>query len=610
MTINPQTRIVVRHLSGSKVNQVEQIPLKDLHEITIGRDPSSGIAYDQRRDDVVSRQHAAIRIQNGDDKLSFRLADLNSSNGTLLNGEPVTGEVELAPEDTIELGRGGPRFTFDVQPRPDNLTARTRVMSAMDANATRTMSTAAADIGPNGKGTREIGAITGTRETAPGKPSVGKETVMRMLFQERQKSSRVWMSSIAAVIAVLIAAGGGLWWHNRTVADQLRREAAAEAQNARAAAERQASQQMTQQLGANARDIVTKYGDSTVVVNVQWRMYDRLTGLPLFHKVIALNQKKSSPQLYPAFIKLPNGRIVRWLTTSDGNRRNIAIGLSSSGSGFVVSDQGHILTNKHVAADWMTNFEEIGWKKNAAHQGYLVDYSDSAKKKVTFKIIQLDDIKNEQRKWIPEEGGYVFAEDIPVLIGGNLDNRRVFQGRNELLEVRFAGNRVSVQASLVRASTDADAALMKIDMSGLRPVELDQRDDDVDVGDRVMVLGYPGISAETFVRTSSVEVGRVGTGRVESVPEPTISEGIIQLKGRGYKEDGDVTILGSMGDTYQMSINSTGHGNSGGPVFNTKGQVVGLFTYGVNVAGDAAVTYAVPIKHGRALLNPQRATSN
>src|SRR5262249_702600 len=135
MTINPQTRIVVRHLSGSKVNQVEQIPLKDLHEITIGRDPSSGIAYYHRLDDVVSRQHAAIRIEDADGKPSFRLVDLNSSNGTLLNGEPVTGDVELAPEDTVELGRGGPRFTFDVQPRPDNLAARTRVMSTMDATA-------------------------------------------------------------------------------------------------------------------------------------------------------------------------------------------------------------------------------------------------------------------------------------------------------------------------------------------------------------------------------------------------------------------------------------------------------------------------------------------
>jgi S1-C subfamily serine protease len=65
-----------------------------------------------------------------------------------------------------------------------------------------------------------------------------------------------------------------------------------------------------------------------------------------------------------------------------------------------------------------------------------------------------------------------------------------------------------------------------------------------------------------------------------------------------------------MGDTYQMSINSTGAGNSGGPVFNTNGKVIGLFTYGRSFAGDATVTYAVPIRHGRALLNPQRSTAN
>jgi len=48
MAVNPETRIIIRHLSGSKINQVEQIPLKDLHEITIGRDPNASIAYDQK----------------------------------------------------------------------------------------------------------------------------------------------------------------------------------------------------------------------------------------------------------------------------------------------------------------------------------------------------------------------------------------------------------------------------------------------------------------------------------------------------------------------------------------------------------------------------------
>src|ERR1700757_59114 len=88
MSVKAQPRVVIRHLSGSKINQVEQFPLKDLQEITIGRDPSSDIAYDQRRDDVVSRRHAAIRVEGDGGDVAFWLRGLNSSNGTLLNGTP------------------------------------------------------------------------------------------------------------------------------------------------------------------------------------------------------------------------------------------------------------------------------------------------------------------------------------------------------------------------------------------------------------------------------------------------------------------------------------------------------------------------------------------
>src|SRR5689334_15247235 len=212
MSVKPQARVVIRHLSGSKLNQVEQFPLKDLHEITIGRDPSSDIAYDQRRDDVVSRRHAAIRLEGEGDDLAFWLRDLNSSNGTLLNGTPVADEVDLLPEDTIELGPGGPKFMFDVQPRPESLASRTRVMGALDATATRAVAAVAgtAEHRPEVTGTKEIGAAlaTGTRESAGGRAVVGKDTVLRMLFQEREKSTRIWMSSLAAVIAVLVVAGG------------------------------------------------------------------------------------------------------------------------------------------------------------------------------------------------------------------------------------------------------------------------------------------------------------------------------------------------------------------------------------------------------------------
>ena len=133
------TQVVIRHLSGSKINQIEQFNLEGLSEITLGRDPSSRIAFDLQRDDAVSRKHAVIRVKS-DKEVYFRLADLNSSNGTFLNGERISGEVELLPDDVVELGSGGPKFIFDVQPRPANMPARTRqmgAMSAIEAAATR-----------------------------------------------------------------------------------------------------------------------------------------------------------------------------------------------------------------------------------------------------------------------------------------------------------------------------------------------------------------------------------------------------------------------------------------------------------------------------------------
>jgi len=614
MAVNPETRIIIRHLSGSKTNQVEQIPLKDLHEITIGRDPNASIAYDQRRDDVVSREHALIRVETGE-RLGFRLLDLNSSNGTLLNGQLLSGEVELVPEDTVELGRGGPKFVFDVKPRPDNLTSRTRLIDAIDASATRAM----AAVATSGPGTKEMAAsgLAGTKELStatartrdgegPAKVAVGKDTVLRMLSQERKNTSRVWMSSLAGVLVILALGGAGLYWHNAAVAKRLQEEAAQKHQELLAST----STTVSQQLGLMAKDIHDKYENTTVYIELQWRLYDKGTGKPLFHKVF-LNDKNES---IPAFVKLPNGAVVRWLTLDDENRKNIPIMDGGSGSGFVVGEQGFIFTNKHVAAGWMLPYSDIGQgPKNPSNIGLVFPYrmqfpKNKQEKKEFLKNEFVRSLNSDElsalQNWVPEEGALVFDPGSATYIGGDVDNRRVFVGRNEVLDVRFPGNRMSMASTLVRASTDADVALIKVEAAqGLKVAELSQ-DDKLEVGEKVIVLGYPGVSEKTYIVMETRENGRASR-RQELVPEPTVTEGIISRLGSAVRKEGQATVVGTVEDAFQLSVNATGAGNSGGPVFNTKGQVIGLFTYGRNYGG-ASVSFAVPISHGRALLQPQR----
>jgi serine protease Do len=51
-----------------------------------------------------------------------------------------------------------------------------------------------------------------------------------------------------------------------------------------------------------------------------------------------------------------------------------------------------------------------------------------------------------------------------------------------------------------------------------------------------------------------------------------------------------------------LGINTTGAGNSGGPVFDSKGRVVGIF-YAARTYAGASVTYAVPVKFGTELID-------
>jgi len=83
------------------------------------------------------------------------------------------------------------------------------------------------------------------------------------------------------------------------------------------------------------QDVVRQYGPATAKLDAQWRLYDQITGRPIFQRVWEYQNKK-----HPLYVKLPNGTIVQWLTLDDENRKNKSISERFSGTAFVVSEQG------------------------------------------------------------------------------------------------------------------------------------------------------------------------------------------------------------------------------------------------------------------------------
>lgn len=68
------------------------------HYTTIGRHPDNTFAID---DDFVSGAHAEILFEGG----RWWLQDLDSTNGTLVNGQPVRNRVRITGGDMIQFGR-------------------------------------------------------------------------------------------------------------------------------------------------------------------------------------------------------------------------------------------------------------------------------------------------------------------------------------------------------------------------------------------------------------------------------------------------------------------------------------------------------------------------
>jgi serine protease Do len=153
--------------------------------------------------------------------------------------------------------------------------------------------------------------------------------------------------------------------------------------------------------------------------------------------------------------------------------------------------------------------------------------------------------------------GVVVTQD-----GYILTNNHVIDSADDI-RVEFNDGR-SYKAKLVGADKPSDLALLKIDQTGLPTLPLGNSDA-VQVGDVVLAVGNP-----------------LGIGQ-------TVTMGIVSAKGRSTGS-GD----GSYEDFLQTDA-PINHGNSGGALVNTKGELVGINSQIVSQSdGNIGIGFAIP----------------
>ncbi|MBW4571631.1 MAG: PrsW family intramembrane metalloprotease [Tolypothrix carrinoi HA7290-LM1] len=116
---NARHNAFLRLVSGNEAafGSASRYSLLASKDAVIGRDPNCQVVFDAMIYRMVSRRHAVVRpvSSSADAIFSWVISDLNSANGTYLNGKRLQGTQELQPGDRITLGYDGPELLFEYE---------------------------------------------------------------------------------------------------------------------------------------------------------------------------------------------------------------------------------------------------------------------------------------------------------------------------------------------------------------------------------------------------------------------------------------------------------------------------------------------------------------
>mgnify|MGYP000872389683 CR=1 FL=1 len=544
---------VIRHISGTKANQVEEFDFSK-NELSIGRTAGSDIQFDPEQEVIVSREHGKI-VKISSDPPQFSISDNNSRNGIFVNKMRVKGSAPLKPGDEVQLGSNGPVFAFDIHPRPQNMMMETKVMDIPTSIKATTVS--------------EVAVVP----SEPVKTGLGKQTVERMLVAERKKS----FGSMAYILGGLIIVLGALGYFFR---DKIFGKNTTTIVNVG---------DSSQKNKKSPEQINKENEDRVVAIEFGWQLRELGSNEELWHEYVQVKDASGQYHFVALYFQNSAGNIEPYLVTHAAllkrNGFGVPIGFTgASGSGFIVSPEGFILTNRHVAANWLTSYHFPDF----AFPGALVVWLDGKEKIDYNSSVSPQNVSG----WVPATASMVDGKPV---------GDHSVDGKNTYLNVIFSNTSLRIPAAGdPLPSEDHDVALIKINsVSSLSKVTMKDNYASVKPGQTVTVMGFPGVAPEQFVVRKSNDVFN-RNAKVTTVPTPTVTTGNI---GRIIPASSDKNLTySSFGDAFQLTINATGAGNSGGPMFDDEGNVIGIFFAGKSDAGGTQISFAVPIKYGLELM--------
>lgn len=238
-----------------------------------------------------------------------------------------------------------------------------------------------------------------------------------------------------------------------------------------------------------------------------------------------------------------------WVALPDEVREQIGQRPSepASGSGFLITDDGYLITNAHVIEG----------------MSYVMQYD------VKTKDMRIHSMQGTVRPkpFNPERPTDPFtltfnASGIKIVVNSGLEDEKTYT------------------PSVIRVDKEIDLALLKI--SGTKDfvsIPLDQ-EFEVESGTRAIMAGFPGGTAPDvipFLKASNA------SSLAAKNPRVSINQGSVSSV---REHDGE--------KRYQMAIGAN-HGNSGGPIINSSGSVIGVLYAGIDQMQN--INYAIPTSY-------------